>query len=637
MDVLAKKKISITPFVTLSLILINIICFILSRVAGDQDSIEYSVSNIPMLTLSGDYWRLLSSIFLHQDIWHLLINMLALFYFGITCEILYGKWKMLSIYLLSGAGASLFSAFMHLPSYNTSFSNIYAVLGGAFPPTLIITIGMGASGAIMGIMAANAIALLDAKMEKKLRYSILQSTIVCMGLTFIYGMQDNVDNAAHFGGAFFGLLVAEGYLFVQINIPRYKWLASTLLIIGLFGFALFLVNNVLKEKHGDLSSQRQTVTEFLNEKMTKQRQKKEKKARHEAALKIQNKLPAPVSKEAAQGKFINLDSIRDIKMNPDGSRYYITLDDENKIAVVDARSLQMIKKIDGPVFPETNSGCSSNTCRGIGAANIAFSGNNQTLYVTSLVPNAFSVIDLTSGTIQKNIPTGRYPRDIEISPDESTAYVMNAVDNSISVINLHTNEMMKTVTLPGGSAGHLAFGRPLAFSLSHNGELLAVFDTNASELIVFNTKSMMATQTKYLSERLFDVDSLAFSPDDDSILLTSDKGFTQFNTQSGSIQQNMKWCGQMKGSHRIATALNTAKNTLAVTDDDNNFWLLDLTTFANIGHYPSGSYSIPHLMAGRNNIVVSDNGVLQFLDQVKSMTRASAETDFLCPADITND
>ncbi len=93
-------------------------------------------------------WQPLTYIFLHGGVWHLLINMLILWMFGRDLELVWGKRRFLNYFLLCGVGAGLIEVII---------KTIPVFFGR--PPSDIPTIG--ASGAIFGILIANAILFPD--------------------------------------------------------------------------------------------------------------------------------------------------------------------------------------------------------------------------------------------------------------------------------------------------------------------------------------------------------------------------------------------------------------------------------------------------------------------------------------------
>src|SRR2546423_11448179 len=95
-------------------------------------------------------WQPFTYLFLHGDIWHLLINMLIVWMFGRDLEQVWGKRRFLNYFFLCGVGAGLIEVII---------KTIPVFLGK--PPSQIPTIG--ASGAIFGILLANAVLFPDRK------------------------------------------------------------------------------------------------------------------------------------------------------------------------------------------------------------------------------------------------------------------------------------------------------------------------------------------------------------------------------------------------------------------------------------------------------------------------------------------
>jgi len=99
-------------------------------------------------TLPPRIWQLFSYIFLHANIWHLLFNMLFLWMFGRELELVWGKRRFLNYFVLCGMGAGAIEVIV---------KTIPVFFGR--PPSLSPTIG--ASGAIFGVLIANAILFPD--------------------------------------------------------------------------------------------------------------------------------------------------------------------------------------------------------------------------------------------------------------------------------------------------------------------------------------------------------------------------------------------------------------------------------------------------------------------------------------------
>lgn len=137
---------------------------------------------------SGDYYRLISAVFLHGSVFHLFVNMYSLKILGTQLETYIGKLKFLGIFLISGIFGSLFSV---LINGDNSFS-------------------VGASGAIFGLAASLVYfgyyyrAYLNAVLINQLVPVILINLLI--GFTFT-----GIDNAAHIGGLVGGYLSSAAF------------------------------------------------------------------------------------------------------------------------------------------------------------------------------------------------------------------------------------------------------------------------------------------------------------------------------------------------------------------------------------------------------------------------------------------
>ncbi len=176
---------------TVVLIAINLLVFI-AMVAGGVNFFEPSADdiirwggNLASLTTEGEWWRMLSCIFVHIGILHLIFNMYGLYIIGRYLEPMLGKPLFLSAYLFTGVGASLASLWWHRNE---------------------ILVSAGASGAIFGMFGLFLALLLTDLIPKQVRSTMLQSTAVFVGYNLIYGIKGGVDNSAHIGGLVAGFL-----------------------------------------------------------------------------------------------------------------------------------------------------------------------------------------------------------------------------------------------------------------------------------------------------------------------------------------------------------------------------------------------------------------------------------------------
>jgi membrane associated rhomboid family serine protease len=143
--------------------------------------------NLGALTISGEWWRLVTNVFVHGGVIHIAFNMWCLWNLGQLCESLYGRWTYACIYLLCGVGASLASAGWH-----------------PYVPSV------GASGAIFGL--AGALLAAFKLGEFSVPRAALSGTLRSLGAFVVYNLIfgfaiPGIDNAAHIGGLVTGLIV----------------------------------------------------------------------------------------------------------------------------------------------------------------------------------------------------------------------------------------------------------------------------------------------------------------------------------------------------------------------------------------------------------------------------------------------
>ncbi|MBL8491011.1 MAG: rhomboid family intramembrane serine protease, partial [Rhodocyclaceae bacterium] len=144
-------------------------------------------ANFSALIQEGQVWRLLSATFLHGGIDHLIGNMIALYAFGRLLERLQGPGFFLLIYLSSGLAGSVVSLYSGMDR-----------------------VGVGASGAIFGVVGALAPALAGRHhlLSEGKRLLLFAGTLAFTVYAFWNGIQqDGIDNGAHAGGFFCGLLL----------------------------------------------------------------------------------------------------------------------------------------------------------------------------------------------------------------------------------------------------------------------------------------------------------------------------------------------------------------------------------------------------------------------------------------------
>jgi rhomboid protease GluP len=177
-------------FVTPILLNINIIVYIIMVFAGlglisfkGIDLLHWGANYRPYTT-NGQWWRLLTSAFLHGGIMHIMANMTGLLFIGVFLEPMVGRRKYALIYLLTGIIASIASIWWHEA-----------------------TISIGASGAIFGLYGFFLAALLLKVFPPDFGKAFLGSALVFVGFNLLMGLTGGIDNAAHIGGLLSGFII----------------------------------------------------------------------------------------------------------------------------------------------------------------------------------------------------------------------------------------------------------------------------------------------------------------------------------------------------------------------------------------------------------------------------------------------
>lgn len=184
---------------TVLLVFLNIVIFLICTFTG---SLLYNKGAFYVWSIVADkeYYRLISAVFLHYDIQHIFNNMLLLFFIGRIIEKEIGHFAYLFIFLLSGISGNVLSGFweMRIGQYNLS---------------------AGASGAVFGLTGALLVLVVFHK--GKLEQIRLQGVILMIVLSVYNGFTtDNVNNAAHIGGLFTGILLTIFVLTAKLMYSR---------------------------------------------------------------------------------------------------------------------------------------------------------------------------------------------------------------------------------------------------------------------------------------------------------------------------------------------------------------------------------------------------------------------------------
>lgn len=200
--------------VTKILIGINVAVFVMVLALGERflaetELIGYAFS--PQLgeivgVAHGQWYRLVTAVFLHQELPHILFNMLGLWFLGRIVEPALGRSRFVAVYLLSGLGGSALAYLLAAPNQ----------------PSL------GASGAIFGLMGAFAVLARRTNIDMRPVLIILAVSLV---LTFT---RPDISWEGHIGGLIAGALITLGLVYAprdRRTLVQWATCASVLLLI----------------------------------------------------------------------------------------------------------------------------------------------------------------------------------------------------------------------------------------------------------------------------------------------------------------------------------------------------------------------------------------------------------------------
>ena len=195
------------------------------------DLIPFGANVTSLVQDHGQWYRLITAMFVHSGVIHLATNMWCLWNLGMLGEPLLGPLGLTAVYLLTGAAGNLLSMAVSVAKQTDS-------------------VGVGASGAVFGIAGILIVLLSNKKLPipwvelKRLRRSVIQFAILNLiigGATIFFG-PIRIDNNAHIGGFVAGLAIGVP-LVPRMTSGRHKYLlrqkitfAVSALVLSLFGY-----------------------------------------------------------------------------------------------------------------------------------------------------------------------------------------------------------------------------------------------------------------------------------------------------------------------------------------------------------------------------------------------------------------
>ena len=206
-----------TPIV-LNLIIINALVFFAQVVFGGGSDVNTISDLFALHHYKSDVFRpyqLVTHMFMHGGIFHLLFNMLALWMFGSLIERAWGPKRFLIFYLVCGVAAAVTQLasyaydYRHIDGMNLSLEQVIE-----YQNALRASYTVGASGAIMGVLAAfgylfpnTELFIMPIPFPVKAKWAVIGIIALDVFGGISKTANDNVAHFAHVGGALAGFLI----------------------------------------------------------------------------------------------------------------------------------------------------------------------------------------------------------------------------------------------------------------------------------------------------------------------------------------------------------------------------------------------------------------------------------------------
>ncbi len=195
---------------TLTLIGINVVMYLLILAGGFGSALANETVLFPLAVANGEWWRLITSTFVHVQFLHLFFNMFALWIFGPMLETMLGRTRFVTLYLLSGLVGSVAVYWLSAPTV----------------PTL------GASGSIFGLLGAALVVSVRRGYDVTWLLGLLGINLV---FTFV---ATNISWQGHLGGLVGGLAIGAAIAWAP---RRFRTLVQVLVFGVIFALCLVLI------------------------------------------------------------------------------------------------------------------------------------------------------------------------------------------------------------------------------------------------------------------------------------------------------------------------------------------------------------------------------------------------------------
>lgn len=193
--------------VTTVLVGVNVAVYVLSLLSAGL-VVQFGMAGVAVAT--GEWWRLVTAAFLHASLWHVGLNMLALWILGGVLEPLLGRARFLTVYLLSALGGASASYLFNDPR----------------------VLSVGASGAVFGLLGAILVALRRLNRDVSGVVALLMINVV---LGFVV---PNIDWRAHLGGFLVGVVVTAAFVYAPRRYRTAAGWGATAIVLTLLAAAV---------------------------------------------------------------------------------------------------------------------------------------------------------------------------------------------------------------------------------------------------------------------------------------------------------------------------------------------------------------------------------------------------------------
>ena len=219
------REYPLTFILIFSNILVYVALMLSSQNIVDMDLetlVHFGALFAPYVVLDDEWWRLLTAMFLHGGMTHLLMNVVSLYLLGRMIEGMVFIHHYFILYLLTGVFGGIVSLWVHPMS-----------------------VGVGASGAIFGLFGMIVAVVWRRRKENPLEAKrTLKEFGAIFGLNLLIGIViPEIDVSAHLAGFFTGIL--GGFLLTRY--PRGIWIFSTIMLV-----LIVLSMEMLSQEYADI-------------------------------------------------------------------------------------------------------------------------------------------------------------------------------------------------------------------------------------------------------------------------------------------------------------------------------------------------------------------------------------------------